>query len=486
MAGILDFLGGAGSAFGDAASGVGGAIGDAGSALQNMAGSAVKAAQPAISGAGNWLMGSGEYTHPEAAMRRQAQLNMLMKLGGTLMAAGAYQSPESRAKQLARLGDVGTSYTSDLFKQQQAQLMAAQLKQQMSRMSALKSLDAMRKTDAGAARIAQQTGVDPSVVKSLPVEQLSELQTKIALRLAAQRANAAQMAQIMGPITGVGADGSSAVPVAQPSAGPAAPATAGGDATAAPPAGGAAPIISMQTMEEREKRQANTLEALRRATVKGNVNAVNSLIKMLDVKSPYDTEGQKAIDKAFGPENYKWMTSGSASAKADLANLQFAKSSLEYSLQNNGKPLTGEPLQQLAATLGLTPVFFPNTQAVYDAVLSVAQKSLKEILGGQFAQKEGEEFLKRSFDPRLGVEENLRRIKILMGSVQSIADAKSAANTHFRKYGTLAQFSGPQFTSSSVLADLKRQFEVRPSGDKSSAPANARQPDNIIDFNKLK
>jgi len=485
MAGILDFLGGAGSAFGDAASGVGGAIGDAGSALQNMAGSAVKAAQPAISGAGNWLMGSGEYTHPEAAMRRQAQLNMLMKLGGTLMAAGAYQSPESRAKQLARLGDVGTSYTSDLFKQQQAQLMAAQLKQQMSRMSALKSLDAMRKTDAGAARIAQQTGVDPSVVKSLPVEQLSDLQTKIAVRLAAQRANAAQMAQIMGPITGVGAGGSSAVSVAQPSAGPAAPATAVGAATAALPAESAAPSISMQTMDERAKRQAAIVEALKRATAAGNVNAVNALTKMLEVKSPYDTEGQKAIDKEFGTENYKWMTSGSASAKADLANLQFAKSSLEYSLQN-GKPLTGQPLQQLASALGVTPVLFPNTQAVYDAVLSVAQKSLKEILGGQFAQKEGEEFLKRSFDPKLGVEENLRRIKILMGSVQSIADAKSAANTHFRKYGTLAQFYGQQFTSRSVLADLKRQFEVRPSGDKSSAPANARSPSDIIDFSSLK
>jgi len=481
MASILDIIGGAGSAIGDAASGVGNAIGDAGSALQNMASEAVGAVKPAISGAGDWLMGSGEYGAPEAAMRRQAQLNMLMKLGGTLMAAGANQSADSRAKQLARIGDVGTGYTSDLFKQQQARLMAAQLKQRMSKINALKSLDLMRKTDEGAAKIAKQTGLDPSVVKSLPVEQLSDLQSKIAVRLAVQRSQAAQMAQIMAPIIGGGTTPPSGVaPGAVPTPTQVDGTTPPSGVTPEAPAASPTTAITIPTIAERAARNAALTKALQRAIIANNPNAANSIIKMMEQKSPYATEGQKEEDKQFAKENVKWVRTGAAAAKSDLENLEFARRSLQNSLKT-GKPLTGSAWLLLANAAGITGVTNPDTKAVMDAVLAVAQKSLKQILGGQFAAKEGEEFLKRAFDPTLTVQENLRRINILMSNIKRVADAKSAANAHFKKYGTMAQFRGERFSSREVLDTLRKQF-----ADNTGGPPNSSGGAKTIDYENLK
>lgn len=59
-----------------------------------------------------------------------------------------------------------------------------------------------------------------------------------------------------------------------------------------------------------------------------------------------------------------------------------------------------------------------------DLVQGVAAKNLKLILGGQFAQKEGEQLLARAYDKNMPPEENARRVRRLIASMEYAAAAK--------------------------------------------------------------
>jgi hypothetical protein len=59
-----------------------------------------------------------------------------------------------------------------------------------------------------------------------------------------------------------------------------------------------------------------------------------------------------------------------------------------------------------------------------DLVYSITAKNLKLILGGQFAQKEGEQLLARTYDKDLLPEENLQRVRRLQDSMKRAYVAK--------------------------------------------------------------
>jgi hypothetical protein len=76
---------------------------------------------------------------------------------------------------------------------------------------------------------------------------------------------------------------------------------------------------------------------------------------------------------------------------------------------------------------GLVPDFarpyVARDSAVVKAAVDAANAdNLKQILGGQFARVEGEQLLKRGFDPAMPPEENLIRLKSLRQSLQNIVE----------------------------------------------------------------
>ena len=429
MAGILDFLGGAGSAFGDAASGVGGAIGDAGSALQNMAGSAVSAAQPAFSGVGNWLMGSGEYAAPEAADRRQAQINMLSKLGGTLLASGAYQTPDSRAKHLAKLGDIGSSYTADLLKQQQARLMGNQMRQQMLTMKLqadrVKLIQAAKATPEGRARLAQMMGLtSPDEVAGFDVPTILLVTQQAALKRATmspeQRAQEAAL-RSAGLLT------FGATPTAQPAAGGVTPATN----DAAPAVGGVAPAAEARPKTLSDVYRANPDLFRKQLKEIGEANKVINPAKYYS-----DVERAKAEGKMLAGAEDNLRTSNSM---ISLVDEMIKDPGREFATGWSGTVMPFVPTSSARA-------YASKVRQLNGKAFLEAYKSLKGT--GQITEKEGQkalEAISRAQDLLLSEEDHLAALKDLRKSTVEIRNALS------KKMGIKTEQPPPSTTGYKVI-----------------------------------
>lgn len=175
------------------------------------------------------------------------------------------------------------------------------------------------------------------------------------------------------------------------------------------------------------------------------------------------SKGEEAIDKAFAPDFVKFKTGGPADTIKLLSQLEAAASDL-----TGGKNITG-PL------IGATPDFLLNLinpQAVKtrEKVEEVAQRNLREILGGQFAQKEGEQLIKRAFNPGLDEATNLRRVQALIQQMKIAFEQKAAAVNYFESVGTLKGFTGKVPT----LADFNAALDsIESPAGQISAPQNA-------------
>lgn len=148
------------------------------------------------------------------------------------------------------------------------------------------------------------------------------------------------------------------------------------------------------------------------------------------------TEGQKAVDRNFAKEFVSYNAAGGyADVAKNLNQLKEVRDGLR-----NGKISTG-------AETRIVPEFaesllLPSTVGARQAVEEVAQRNLKLVLGGQFAQKEGEQLIKRAYNQDLSEEENAKRLDRLIASIEEAALAKQAASEYFARNGTLTGFAG--------------------------------------------
>ena len=156
----------------------------------------------------------------------------------------------------------------------------------------------------------------------------------------------------------------------------------------------------------------------------------------------------KKIDEEYQKDVTDWTAGGGASqTRANIQRLQSAIDVLK------------DPSTVLASgrAAGLLPdsvrKFFqsPRTASAQAGVESVAQESLRKILGAQFTEKEGEKFLARVFDVKMPEEENARRAELLVRTLENMAETKDRAAEYFRQHGTIQGFSGP---TSFSLSDL--------------------------------
>lgn len=212
----------------------------------------------------------------------------------------------------------------------------------------------------------------------------------------------------------------------------------------------------------KERANDQRLAAADRAAASREANQIrlqiaqmaNSLGRMKldvsDTKKQSTTEAQKSVDKAFSKDYVAWKATGGISAfDADMQKLQEAIDALE-----SGRRISG-PVTGLIPDVAKSFVN-PESKRVRDDVGSVVQKSLRAILGGQFAQKEGEALLKRSYDESLDEKTNAARLKILKKQLQDAAEAKESAAEYYEREGTLEGYKGPKpndaFTSKGVVS----------------------------------
>jgi len=172
-------------------------------------------------------------------------------------------------------------------------------------------------------------------------------------------------------------------------------------------------------------------------------------------KTPKIGEAQKSIDREFGKEYSKFVIGGGASSVGkNISQLQDATNILQKHL-DAGNDLTGDFRSVLPESLRS----FANPEGVkiQQMVEEVVQSNLKAVLGAQFTEREAQQLLARTFNPKLLPEENIRRIQNLQKSIELAFQQKLKAVQYFEENGTISGFKG---ASSITLDQIKKNFET--------------------------
>jgi hypothetical protein len=163
---------------------------------------------------------------------------------------------------------------------------------------------------------------------------------------------------------------------------------------------------------------------------------------------------QRAADTAFGKEYNDFVAGGGITTiQKNLSDLDKAIDALEKSPQGD---ITGKliGLSDKAGTLSFTN---PKAAEIKDIVGGVVQSNLRAVLGGQFAQKEGEALLARAYNPSQPQKDNLNRLKALRQQIANTGQAKLQAVSEFEEKGTLKDFKASNVRAAQIDDTKKKK-----------------------------
>lgn len=148
---------------------------------------------------------------------------------------------------------------------------------------------------------------------------------------------------------------------------------------------------------------------------------------------------QKKIDENFGTTAEEYLTNGAPQVKANLVNLKEKIEVLEAGELNVSGPVTG--LLPDAAK----GILMPEAASFISDIRDVIFQSLKEKLGAQFTEREGDRLVAAAFNPYLDESKNVARLKRLYATIEEAARAKQNSIIYYQENGTLKGFDMPEF-----------------------------------------
>ena len=158
-----------------------------------------------------------------------------------------------------------------------------------------------------------------------------------------------------------------------------------------------------------------------------------------ELEKPLLNPGEVEIDKLVGKEYSEFVNmGGQAAVNSKIKKLEDSIVELEKDGDLTGwiKGSLPESLKALFNSKGLS---------TKEAVESVIQENLRETLGAQFAQKEGEMFMARGYNDKLGDVENAKRVRALLKEIKDRAKARNQSFGYFKDNGTMKGYEGPSF-----------------------------------------
>lgn len=185
------------------------------------------------------------------------------------------------------------------------------------------------------------------------------------------------------------------------------------------------------------------------------------------------TPGQDKLDESFAGDLAGVISEGGfADAEKQVDQLRSARDALAAVVEGRAnKNLTGPVIGSIPdSVLSFTN---PDAIATRERVEEVVQRNLRQVLGAQFTDKEGERLISRAFNPRLSEAENLRRVDALLGAVERGLEERKQAARYFQENGTLRGYNGRSVTVPDIDAALDAASSV--------GSSNAQQPPNGVD-----
>ena len=79
------------------------------------------------------------------------------------------------------------------------------------------------------------------------------------------------------------------------------------------------------------------------------------------------------------------------------------------------------------------------------------QEDLRAILGGQFAQLEAKELIKRAYNPRLSEKQNLARVQLLLAQIKNVTNLRQSLFDYFAENNTTQGFDFKKLDPNKLL-----------------------------------
>jgi hypothetical protein len=148
------------------------------------------------------------------------------------------------------------------------------------------------------------------------------------------------------------------------------------------------------------------------------------------------TPFQKKVDELAAPIYTEWTLGGGAvNAGARIAQLQDVLKVLE-----RNPNLTGPQMQLVPEWF--RPILTPATAAAKQNADRIIQEGIKSTLGPQVTASEVMSFLDRVFNPSLGVQENMRRLRLIIEQMKAAAKVNDELRKHVEQTGSAVGFRG--------------------------------------------
>jgi hypothetical protein len=209
-----------------------------------------------------------------------------------------------------------------------------------------------------------------------------------------------------------------------------------------------AAVQTFEALAQRAGLQPGTPEYARAAeeAMKGGGTTVTVPVNLGDTLSP----GFKKQDELFAQVAVDWKTGGGTDAIKQVSQLADVIDRIDA-----GESVSG-------GVQGVTPDIVraftnPNALDAQETVEEVVQRNLRVILGAQFTAKEGEQLIRRAFNPRLSPEVNRRRLQRLFTQMEIAAQQKQEMVSYFDSNGTLSGYSGRQPTLSDFYTAIETE-----------------------------
>jgi len=197
-------------------------------------------------------------------------------------------------------------------------------------------------------------------------------------------------------------------------------------------------LARLKEIEEEKKDRALKRRFMEAQISSEQTKAQNVLPKL--------TKGQEKVDTEFGQEWAKFKTlGGSTVIDKNLSQLQKVYDALDAKVKGvkDAPSISGPWLGKIPDQL--KSIYAPEAVNIQELVAEVAQGNLRQVLGGQFAQKEGEQLIKRAFNPELDESVNRERVGRLIAQIKKASQAKIDAGRVFDAQGTLSGYKGPLY-----------------------------------------
>lgn len=158
---------------------------------------------------------------------------------------------------------------------------------------------------------------------------------------------------------------------------------------------------------------------------------------------------QKDIDRKFATTAESWLSKDAAQVDANIMNLEDKIGIIERGEADVSGRLIGITPEFLQPFVGQT-----EAKAFLGDVRDIVFQSLKEKLGAQFTEKEGDRLVAAAYDPSLPEEINAKRLRRLLAVVKTMKASKDGMIDYYNKEGTLKGYEPPKATFNNIYDAL--------------------------------